>query len=376
MENINSLLVGQSVYNDMMSSSSPGSGFESRLLVSEVGVTSPMTLVRAYSPDEWEQFVQEAVGSQPTYERVVKIAGSGDKGRDVCAELSCGQWDNYQCKAYRQALAPSDIWVELGKLFHYVSIGDFTMPRRYLFACPFDVGPKLHDLLSSPDRLCDGLVDAWSTHCEHKILTSGSVPLTSDLLTLIRSTSFTLFSYIPALTLIRYSLCSPFALTRFRIELPPRDEPDIPPEELQAHEHRYVTKLFAAYGDACDTDAFAASDLDSHPSLSSHSVRAREAFYSAASLERFSEESAPVGAFTSFKQAVFTGVVDVAESPHVNGLECVRATTRAAQELQLTDQVLVPRTRVTDRHGVCHHLANEDQLTWCSPQDSTPGGWA
>ncbi|MEL6498355.1 MAG: ABC-three component system protein [Planctomycetota bacterium] len=357
-----------------MSSRSHDAGFDSRLLVSQAGVTSPLTLVRAYSPGEWELFVQEAVDSQSDYTRVVKIAGSGDKGRDVCAELSSGEWDNFQCKAYRQALTPSDIWVELGKLFHYVSVGDFTMPRTYLFACPFDVGPKLHDLLSSPDRLREGLIEAWPAHCASKILTSDTIPLSSDLLTLIRSTSFSIFSYIPTLTLIRYSLCSPFASTRFHIELPPRSDPDIPPEELQGHEHRYVAKLFAAYGDACGTSAFSASDLDSRPHLGSHFVRAREAFYSAASLERFSEESAPVGAFTSLKHAVFAGVVDVAESPHANGLDCVRATTRAAQELQLSDQVLEPRTRVTDRHGVCHHLANEDQLDWCTPRDLKSGG--
>ena len=55
---------------------------------------------------------------------VFKVAGPGDKGRDVVCfmtdpKLPNANWDNYQCKYYKDKLSPSNIWEEIGKIIYY-----------------------------------------------------------------------------------------------------------------------------------------------------------------------------------------------------------------------------------------------------------------
>jgi hypothetical protein len=81
-------------------------------------------IIRLFSTEEWEVFIQEWATSLKTkYAEVGRFGGAGDMGRDICAIYSSpapgGDWDNYQCKHYDHPLAPSDVWVELGKLCYY-----------------------------------------------------------------------------------------------------------------------------------------------------------------------------------------------------------------------------------------------------------------
>ena len=68
--------------------------------------------VRNFSPDEWEEFVEEwATSLQRSYQKVRRIGGSGDLGVDIagfCTENGFEDtWDNYQCKRYDHPLMPS-----------------------------------------------------------------------------------------------------------------------------------------------------------------------------------------------------------------------------------------------------------------------------
>ena len=69
--------------------------------------------IKLFSERQWEEFVLEWADSLRTiYQRVERCGGSGDMGRDVIAFCNAPStdWDNYQCKHYGGALAPSDIW--------------------------------------------------------------------------------------------------------------------------------------------------------------------------------------------------------------------------------------------------------------------------
>jgi len=59
-------------------------------------------------------------------------------GRDILvigADTKDG-WDNYQCKHYQSRLAPSDVWIEFGKLVYYTHLGEYTYARRCHFVAP------------------------------------------------------------------------------------------------------------------------------------------------------------------------------------------------------------------------------------------------
>jgi hypothetical protein len=98
----------------------------------------PIERLKLFSSSDWEGVVNEWASSLNEYGLVERTSGTGDMGCDVIATVDPntpgGPWDNYQCKHYDHALAPSDIWIELAKLCYYKSIGAYSVPRRYVFA--------------------------------------------------------------------------------------------------------------------------------------------------------------------------------------------------------------------------------------------------
>jgi hypothetical protein len=132
----------------------------------------PEDRVRLFSADQWERFVQEWVDSlRDEYELVERCGGAGDMGRDVIATVKGGNgaWDNYQCKHYQKALAPGDVWIELGKLAYYTLKSEYSYPRAYFFVAPQGVGPTLSNLLKKPHALRDGLLANWDKACRTEI---------------------------------------------------------------------------------------------------------------------------------------------------------------------------------------------------------------
>jgi hypothetical protein len=151
--------------------SAPPSGLAADVVVSGLPV-HPEDRVRLFSPDQWECFVQEWVDSlRDEYELVERCGGVGDMGRDVIATVKGGNgaWDNFQCKHYKNALTPGDVWIELGKLAYYTLKGEYSYPRNYFFVAPQGVGPTLSNLLKKPDGLRDALFSSWNKACRTAI---------------------------------------------------------------------------------------------------------------------------------------------------------------------------------------------------------------
>ena len=97
--------------------------------------------------------------------------------------------------------------------------------------------------------------------------------------------------------------------------------------------------------------------------------RQRERFYSAEALRNFSRDTVPEGTFDALQEEVFQGVVDICESAHSTGFERMKATVSQAAQVASTSNPLAPATRVQDRQGICHQLANEDRLHWISTDE-------
>ena len=65
-----------------------------------------------YDSSQWEEFITEWMeGFEPRYHHAERLAGPGDKGRDIVGYHSApgpkATWDNYQCKHYAAPLQPS-----------------------------------------------------------------------------------------------------------------------------------------------------------------------------------------------------------------------------------------------------------------------------
>jgi hypothetical protein len=333
----------------------------------------PIERIALFSEEQWEQFVDEWASSLPDYQKVERASGAGDKGCDVIGFPVEGGpiWDNYQCKHYDKPLAPTDVWVEFGKLCFYTSIGDYSVPRKYRFVAPRNVGTKLASLLRRPAVLKEELFKNWNGYCRDGIKES-PVPLTDELRAHIEKLDFSIFGYVPVLDAIQQHMSTPYFVARFGLGLPPRPPTAPPPANPTADETRYVQQLFEAYSDNRKVQL---SIVDHLPvTLRRHYDRSREAFYSAEALRNFSRDKLPGDEFRTLQNQVFVGVVDTCSAPHSCGFTRLVATTDRAAQLAITSSPLIGKTEIGDLHGICHQLANEDRLVWVEKEEDSNAG--
>ena len=142
---------------------------------------------------------------------------------------------------------------------------------------------------------------------------------------------------------------------------------DTPPPDPAPSESRYLQQLFYAYGDHKGQPCDDTSSLAAWPELVAHFKRQREVFYHAESLRNFARDNVPQGTFEDLQDEVFSGVIEVESAEHDDGLARVNAVTQAAAQLSMTANGLISVTKIQDKKGICHQLANEDRLKWVKP---------
>ena len=325
--------------------------------------------IRTFSPDDWEAFVEEwATSLDSSYQKVRRFGGSGDLGVDIAGfstdEGFFGAWDNYQCKRYDHSLRPSDVWVEIGKIIYYSHIGEYQSPQRHYFVCSQGIGTSLEYLLNKPDQLKCKAQENWDKHCRHAITQNADLLLTEELEAFFNHFDFGIFASKSLVELIDGHAATGFHAVRFGGGLPPRPHPDAPPDTPATIESRYVRQLLDAYGDHLGTELSTADDLGQHNSFRNDFLRQRERFYHAESLRNFARDTVPKGTFDGLQEEILYGVVDVCEGSHADGFERMRKTVSQAATVAIASNPLASTTKVQDKQGMCHQLANEDRLEW------------
>jgi len=328
----------------------------------------PEDRVRLFSPDQWERFIQEWADSlRVDYILVERCGGAGDMGRDVIATVRGGNgaWDNYQCKHYEKALAPSDVWVELGKLAYYTQKGEYSYPRRYYFVAPQGVGPKLSNLLKKPHKLRNDLLANWDKACRTEITKTEVVECDAVMKAHIASLDFSIFQTMPLLRIIEGHAKTRWHAAWFGGGLPLRPEPLTPPSAPAANEAVFVGELRRAYADHLKQDV---KDLDAglaaRDDLREHFHDARVEFYSAEGLRTFSRDSLPQGEFERLQDEIHSGIRDDVRGDHADGYRRALAVVKTARSLQLTSNPLTTRIHTRDRGGICHQLVNDGKVRW------------
>lgn len=334
------------------------------------GVPIPKVMrVKLFSPEAWEEFIEEWASSlKSEYVKVRRLGGSGDLGVDIAGFCSIKgfetEWDNYQCKRFDHPLRPSDIWVEIGKIIYYSYKGEYAPPRRHYFVCSQDIGTSLEKLLNKPADLKAKAKENWDKHCRDCITSTASVPLKGGLEGHFEALDFSIFSSCSLVELIEAHSKTGFHAVRFGGGLPPRPDPALPPEELADNESRYIRQLLDAYGDHLGTSIDDPAALAPHNGLKRDYLRQRERFYHAESLRNFARDTVPEGTFDDLQDEIYHGVIDVCEGSHADGFERMKATVAQASNIATTSNPLVSAVKTQDRQGICHQLANDDRLTW------------
>jgi hypothetical protein len=146
-----------------------------------------------------------------------------------------------------------------------------------------------------------------------------------------------------------------------------------PPASIQAEEHGYIKKLLDAYEDEKKSPFPTVNAVQAGaPELAKHLDRSREQFFSAESLRAFSRDNVPTGTFEGLQSEILDDVQDVYDDPsHTSGYQRVRKTVQQARLLPITGNPLLGVMHNNDRAGICHQLANDDQMTWVHKPGAT-----
>jgi hypothetical protein len=335
---------------------------------------SPEKHLLLMSADDWEEFIKEwAEYQKGLYKTVVRLGGADDFGIDVAGFASEngfeGEWDNYQCKYYTgDPLTPRTAISEIGKLIWHAYRKHISLPRKYYFFSPKDCGPSLKKLLLNRSDLKERLVQRWDDWCAKSITTTETIDLIGDFARFVDAVDFSIFQYKPRNEVINDHRQTPYHVIRFGGGLGPRPASTVPPVELAAQESRYISQLYEAYSDK-EKVGVAADNIALYPKLRVHYDRQRELFFHAESLKNFARDSVPDGTFESLQSEIHFGVVDTCDEDHDHGLDRMKAVVARASAIQLTENGLIQVTKIQDRQGICHQLANEEKLIWVVSND-------
>lgn len=332
----------------------------------------PQQQILLFSADDWEAFVEEWAHYQRTqYKLVTRLSASADMGIDVAGFTDedgfQGVWDNHQCKHYGNALTPKTGVTEIGKCIWHASEGRFAPPRKYFFMAPKDCGMSLKKLLLNIPDLKKTVLEKWDAWCATSITSTKRIQLEGEFRDYVEAFDFSIFTFKPTLKVIEEHRNTPYFAARFGGGLPDRPSVDEPPTDPDPTESRYLEQLLDAYGDHNSQPCADTSALAAWPELVKHFNRQREVFYHAESLRNFARDNVPQGTFEDLQDEVFVGVVEVEGAAHDNGLSRVNAVTQAAAQLSMTANGLISVTKIQDKKGICHQLANEDRLKWVKP---------
>ncbi|MCA9177687.1 MAG: hypothetical protein KDB14_24635 [Planctomycetales bacterium] len=338
---------------------------------------APKEYVEGYSADKFEEFIEEWAFFYlkeicGDYARVMNFGGAGDRGRDVIGYVTENNpviCDVYQCKHYKDALAPGDFYPELAKLCKHVYAKAIPRPRNLFVVAPKDVGPSLGDMLAPGGDILTPLKKRWQDASKGPLLTIGkdAVKLEGDFEKFVNDFDFSIVKPKPILEVINEFRQTHRFAQRFGGGLTKPLPATTVPASLLSSESRYIEQLIAVYiHDSGDTTINANSLLGSTTTtVSRHFNRSRERFFYAETIREFARESLPDGfEFSTIQDEVHDGVVEVAESEFSTAIERVNETTRTATCLVLGEHPLKPYLKVQSLSGICHQLANDDRLTW------------
>jgi hypothetical protein len=334
----------------------------------------PQGYIQLYSSDEWEEFILEWATTLDTdYVQIKRFGGAGDKGADIAAFKTSmgleGAWDCFQGKHYSKVLSFSDAAPEILKVFSAVLSRDYVMPDSYNFLAPKGCGTQLNQLLSKPTSLKQKFI---SQLVPGAALTKDlSLDEIENIKALASSVDFSAFKSVELLDALNAHSKTRYYAARFGAALKARPQHEPPPEEIGAHETRYIEQLVSIYREKYPDRIFDFPALATDSVVSRHFRRQRSSFYKAESLRLYARDSVPPGTFEKLQEDIYSGVIEIAETDFEDGYSRLAEVLTHVSQIDLNRHRLISVSDNDDRKGICHQLANEDRLVWVIENDQS-----
>lgn len=337
---------------------------------------NPLDRLANFSADDFERFVLEWADGYlrkkvPGVDDVQQRGGAGDKGRDIVVWLDppasdTRRWHLYQCKRYSNALGSGKAIAEIAKVLYYSFRGDYTLPSEYWFVTRKGVTGDLQDLVDDPSKLKAFVVAQWDKHCANAITSKTTIKLEGDFAAYVDAVDFSVVRIKQPQDLIAEHAQTSYHLVVFGAPLVERPPPAEPPSQVAEAERGYVGELFKVIGELTGSPIAVESDFSSHSKARNLFERSRMTFYSAEGLKELArDQMADAEYFENLLSEFKHGLYYTYSAPAASGYERLSGTVQAAQTQQISGHVLEPHMTTPDREGICHHLANSGDVSWC-----------
>lgn len=319
----------------------------------------------ALDDDELEQFVLRwaKVMAAPKYHHVERFSGSGDMGRDVVGfltdQLHDGQWHNYQCKQYGRNLSVGSALLELGKIIHFSHQGAFTLPVEYTFVAPKGLSRPLEELIFSPNKLRQALIDNWDANCARKITKGKTIPLDAGLRAHLDTFAFNRVRRTSIDHILADDAAKPAMAAMFGTD-PGKPPEGVVPLAVAQREARYAIELFLAYGEK-DGCTYSEDDVVVHTVHGPHFSEQRERFYTADEFRRHYRDNTLGAEMAALEDEIYHGIIQKHREKYATALDRVEAVMGHAAVISPTGPLAV-HARVQVRQGICHHLVNDERI--------------
>lgn len=143
-----------------------------------------------------------------------------------------------------------------------------------------------------------------------------------------------------------------------------------PPKSIAKYELKYITELYAAYGEAESISDFNEHALAAHPDYAEDLQDRRIDYFAAESIRRGVDElqgAALKNQFEILKSETYEGVKDTAKKKHSNGYERMLAVMEQSTAISVNGYILSRSPHWINnkiKKGVCHFLVVDDKLKW------------
>lgn len=336
----------------------------------------PAKRVETFDPAQYERYVLEWVDGflQGKYAELQQRGGAGDKGRDIVAwldpsEVTPRRLDIYQCKHYANAVGLGDLLPEMGKLLYYTLMGDYPIPETYWIVAQKGVTGSLQDIIDDRERLRKAVVDGWSKHIKLKITKKVSIELDAAMQAHIKKFPFERVKVKQPHELLKEHAQTGYHLRVFGKPLIERPKPPAPPSLVAPIELGYIRQLYAIIAEATATDVSCPADFAHLTHYAFLFAQARLAFYCAEGLKELARDGMENEEyFKALLDEFYNGLLmTYLMGRGIPGMKRMMTTVERAALLPLGGHELAPLVEASDRHGICHHLANDGRFIWIEP---------
>lgn len=317
--------------------------------------------------DELEELIKKWVADNLSeYIDFDRNSGAGDRGLDAVGFLSDqryeGPWDNFQCKQLSKNLGEPEFFAEIGKLFYYASLGEFTTPNRYIFVAPMGVARGVRKWIGMPSTIKAELLSNWSSRCATKIVANVDLPMTEELEKCINAFNFSNIEAWNANKLIEQPNLRKNLYAH--VDIDPGMAPEgVVPSSVGETEKAYISQLVIIYGDNSGTQFNGELDVLAHPEYGPELQDQRRRYHDADAFHRHFRDNVPDKFLSQFDQDIYDGIIE--DYRENTGYKRLNAVMKSAGKLQVSGIFEKhKRAPISVKQGVCHHFVNKGRLKW------------